>query len=147
MHGLTHQSKHKKNTIRSNELQYRQKSEEYATINGDKGNARFEVTIYHNNEVVMAKARGALIRGPHKQKLEKGDLVLILKDDGTTVGDKYYIIHKYSQEDVKRLRKAGELVQIKDKNDEEESTILFENEVADKKLEEVEVDDDFIANL
>lgn len=146
MHGHTHQSKHKKNTG-SNELQYRQDGEEYATINGDKGNARFEVTLYATNQVAMAKARGSIIRGPKKQRLEKGDLVLLQRDDNTTGSDKYFILLKYSQDEVKRLRKAGELTQIKEANQEDKVTVAFENDIIVKKQEEIEIDDDFIANL
>ncbi len=146
MHGHTHQSKHKKHTG-SNELQYRQDGEEYATINGDKGNARFEVTLYSTNQVVMAKARGALIHGPKKQRLEKGNLVLLQRDDNTTGTDKYFILLKYSDDDVKRLRKAGELTQIKEASQEEKVTVAFENDVIVKKQEEVEINADFIANL
>jgi hypothetical protein len=146
MHGHTHQSKHKKNT-NSKELQYRQQNEEYAIINGDKGNARFEVIIHATNQVVMAKARGSIIHGPKKQRLEKGDMVLLQRDESTSSGNKYYILLKYSQDDIKRLRKAGELTQIKEANEEEKVVIAFENDVIVKKQEEIEIDDDFIANL
>ena len=146
MHGHTHQSKHKKNTG-SNELQYRQEGEEYATINGDKGNARFEVTLYATNQIVMAKARGSLIRGHKKQRLVKGDMVLLQRDDSTTGTYKYFILIKYSTDEVKRLRKAGELTQIKEGNQEENVTVVFENDVIVKAAEEVQIDDDFIANI
>lgn len=146
MHGHTHKSKHQKHTG-SNELQYRQEGEEYAIVNGDKGNARFEVTLYATNQIAMAKARGTLTHGPKKQRLEKGDMVLLQRDDSTTSGDKYYILIKYSQDDVKRLRKAGELTQIKEASDEDKVTIAFENDVIVRKHEEVQIDDDFIANL
>jgi hypothetical protein len=146
MHGHTHKSKHNKNTS-SIELQYRQESEEYAIINGDKGNARFEVTLYATNQVVMAKARGSLIHGPKKQRLEKGAMVLLQHDDNTTGSDKYFILLKYSADEVKRLRKAGELTQIKEADQEEKVTIAFENDFIIKKHEEIQIDDDFIANL
>lgn len=146
MHGHTHKSKHNKNTGGSKDLQYRQEGEEYATVNGDKGTARFEVTLHTTNQVVMAKARGSICKGPKRQRLEKGDLVLLQQDDSTSTGDKYYIIHKYSPDDVKRLRKAGELVQVKEKTD-NQVAVVFENDVIEQKLDEIEIDDDFIANL
>lgn len=163
MHGHTHLSKHKKKTGNSRQLQYRQKGEEYAIINGDKGNARFEVTIHTTNQAVMAKARGALIKGPNKQRMVKGDMVLIQRDDTSTTsnkascsktlcktqgcacGEKYYIIHKFSEDDVKRLRKAGELAQLIEEK--EEVDIVFDDDIIDKKLDEIEIDDDFIANI
>jgi hypothetical protein len=145
MKGNTHQRKHTKNTG-SIELQYKQAGEEYAIINGDKGSARFEVTIYTTSQIAMAKARGALIHGPKKQRLVKGDMVLVQRDDTTTAGDKYFILLKYSPDEVKRLQKAGELVQIKE-SDDNDIKVAFENDVIDKKFEEVKIDDDFIANI
>jgi hypothetical protein len=147
MHGHTHQYKHKKNTSSNKELQYRQTGEEYAIINSDRGNSLFEVTLYATNQIVMAKARGSLIRGPRKQRLEKNNFVLLVQDDATSSGNKYYIIHKYSQDDVKRLRKAGELTQVKESEETDKITVAFENDVITKKHEEIEIDDDFISNI
>lgn len=147
MYGHTHQSKHKKNVGGSNELQYRQSGEEYATVNSNKGDARFEITIYSTNQVVIAKARGAISKGPKKQRIEKGDLVLVALDNSTSAGDKYYIIHKYSQDDVKRLRRAGELSQIKEAKEDDKIVVAFDNEVIAKKIEDIEIDDDFISNI
>jgi len=149
MPGNTHQPKHKKNTSSNKELHYRDASEgeEYGTINCDKGGARFEVTLQANNQVVMAKARGSIIRGPKKQRLEKGDLVLLQRDPTTTTTDKFYILIKYSQSDVKRLQKAGELTTIKDYDQDENVSIVFENDVITNKLEEIPIDEDFIANI
>lgn len=148
MHGHTHKSKNnRKNNTGSNELQYRSDNEEYATINGDKGNALFEVILFTTKQVVMAKARGSIIRGPKKQRLEKGDLVLIQRDPTTTTTDKFFILIKYSQNDVKRLQKAGELNIIKDYDQDENISIIFENDVITKTFEEIPIDDDFIANI
>lgn len=146
MHGRTHQSKHKKNTG-SIELQYRQEGEKYAFINCDKGNARFEVNLYGTNEITMAKARGSIIRGPRKQRINKGDLVLIQHDGSTTCEDKYYILFKYSQEDIKRLRKAGELTLIKETDEKDAVDIAFEDDVITKKQDEIVIDEDFIADI
>ena len=147
MHGRTHQSKHKKNTSSSKELHYRQDNEKYAVINCDKGNARFEVTIYGTNEISMAKARGSIISGPKRERLAKGDMVLLQHDGSTTSGDKYYILIKYSPDEVKRLRKAGELNEVKEANEIDKVLIAFENDVITKKQEELVIDDDFIAKL
>ena len=38
-------------------------------------------------------------------------------DKTTTDGDKYFIIHKYSSEDVKKLHKMGELAHFKLNNE------------------------------
>ena len=144
----THQKKHIKNTG-SHELIYRSEKagEHYAYVTNPKGDARFEVTNHSTNVQVLAKARGCLISGPKKKRIEKGNLVLI-QDDGTSNGDdKYYIIHVYSPDDIKRLRKAGELAQIKEEEDTDQVTVAFEGDCVVKKNEHVEIDDDFIANL
>jgi hypothetical protein len=163
MHGHTHLSKHKKRIGGPKELQYRIKGTEYAIVNSNKGD-RFEVTIHSTNQIVMAKPRNSLSKGPHKERIVKGDMVLIQRDETTTVSskancqkklckaqgcicsDKYYIIHKYSEDDVKRLRKAGELAQVLVEK-EKEDDIVFEDDIIDKKLDEIEIDDDFIANI
>ncbi len=146
----THQKKHNKNTSGSRELVYRNQDggEEYAVINAAKGDARFEVTIYSNNVVTVAKARGAIISGPKKQRIDRGDMVLI-QEDGSTSKDekKYFIIHKYSPDDVKRLRKAGELAQIKEIQAEAKTTVAFENDVIVSNKTEIEVDEDFIGDV
>ena len=64
----------------------------------------FEVKLIHNNALTIAKARGSLIKGPRKQRLLKDDYVLLQKDLSTDY-DKYFIIHKYSIDDVKKLKK------------------------------------------
>jgi translation initiation factor IF-1 len=118
--------------------------EHYATVGNPKGDGRFEVTMFENNILTIAKIRGALSRGPHKQKIVKEDVVIIQGNPGSTQ-DKYYIIHKYSPDDVRRLRKAGELAQIKENN--EEAVVIFDDDVVVNKQNEVDIDDDFISNI
>ena len=146
----THTKKHVKRNFKSTELIYRSENdcEEYARITDLAGDYRFRVTIISNNVTTLAKARGALISGPKKQRLERGNLVLIQMDDSTTNKEKYFIIHKYTPEDEKKLSKAGQLVQIV-KNDENDELInvLFESDVINKDNNEQKIDDDFIANL
>jgi hypothetical protein len=145
----THQKKHIKNTG-SCELIYRceKDGEHYAVVEAPTGDVRFKVTIHSTNVEAYAKACGSLIKGPKKKRIEKGNLVLLQKDGSNTGEDKYYIIHVYSQDDVKRLRKAGELAQIKEADDAEKVTVAFANEViCDKKYDQVEIDDDFISGI
>lgn len=144
----THQKKHIKNQG-TRELVYRNVAmkEFYAIINSNKGDARFEVTVVENNQTVMAKARGAIIKGPNKKRLEKGDMVLIQQDESNSSGDKYFILHKYTPDDVKQLRRSGELAQVREVEADETTTVAFENEVVAAKKEEIVIDDDFIANL
>jgi len=145
----THQKKHTKNTYGPRELIYRNEAddENYAIVNASKGDARFEITFYSNNVIAIAKVRGALISGPKKQRIEKGNLVLVQGDNSSTKGDKYFITHKYSDDDVKRLRKAGELAQIMEVGNEDKVTVAFESDVIIKKNKEIEVDESYIGNI
>jgi translation initiation factor IF-1 len=120
--------------------------EHYATVGLAKGDARFEVTLIENNIIAIAKTRGALSKGPSKQRICKDDIVIVQGNPGSTQ-DKYYIIHKYSPEDVRKLRKSGELAQIKEKIDNEECSIMFEDDVVENKQDEIIIDDDFISNI
>jgi hypothetical protein len=130
MSGKTHTKKHTKNTNhKDNKLQYKENDDEcYGTIICDKGHSLFEL-LNDKNEVVYAKARGSISRGPGKQRLAKGDLVLIQKDTATTSKDKYFILIKYLPHEVKRLRKAGELNNAMNADD---SNITFEEEDEDE---------------
>jgi translation initiation factor IF-1 len=139
----THQKKHIKHFRGSSELILCANDNEfYAQVNKNVGDARFEIRILINNYTIIAKARGALIKGPGKKRILKDDYVLVQQAD-----DKYYIMHKYSNEDVKKLSKLGELKTWNSHKDENVSfDISFEDE---EKLEEIseEVDDEFIAKI
>lgn len=149
MSGHTHQKKHTKNTG-STELLYKEEGEEYAIILAEKGSANFEIEIISTSQTIIAKARGALISGPKRQKISKGDYVLIQRDDGTTTCEKYYITHKYSLDHVKQLKKAGHFAKLniaKTEVDKSEVVVAFESEIVVKAQDEPQVDDSFIADL
>lgn len=146
MKGHTHKTKHSKRTG-FNELQYSTENELYGTINCDLGNATFEVTIHNTNKIIQAKACGAIIKGPKKQRLSKGDIILIQPDSSTTSKEKYFIIYKYSPDDVRHLRSEGHLTQIKEICDKNKPIVAFENDVIKNVENELEIDDDFIAGI
>jgi len=131
----THQKKHNK-SFTPKELIYRNpKTQFYATVNKSLGDARFEVIITENNDSVIAKARGRLTGSWHKQRIEKFDLVLIDKDESTSSTKKYFIIHKYTSDEAKQLKKAGELSHIKE-IEETKSDIVFDSDVVERKTDE-----------
>ena len=141
----THQKKHIKNTG-TKELVIKNNDEEYAEVLNAKGDARFEVKIISNSFTVIAKIRGALIKGPNKQKIEKGSIVL-LQRDMATYDEKYYIIHKYTKDNIKSLKKSGELatyILVEEKTD---NNVVFDDDVENKQLEQLEFDDEFISNI
>jgi initiation factor 1A len=136
--------KKKNNTKKDIIFRSEKEDEHYAIVGNAKGDARFEVTLIENNILTIAKTRGALSKGPHKQRISKDDVVIVQGNPGSTQ-DKYYIIHKYSPDDVRKLRKAGELAQIKEKT--EDCTVVFEDDYVANKQDEVIIDDDFIADI
>ena len=143
----THQKKHIKRVALNKELQIKQNdSEQYGEIVGEKGDLRFEIKLIKNNALTIAKARKAITSGPRKTRLIKGDIVLLQLDETTTGRDKYFIIHKYSQDDVKQLKKAGELSVIVSEL-EEQTTVAFEEEAINQAQNIIEIDDAFIADL
>ena len=142
----THQKKHTKNTGGSKELVIKTDSEEYGEILNAKGDARFEVKLISNGFTVIAKTRGALIKGPNKQRIDKGSVVLLQKDM-STYEEKYYIIHKYTKDNVKSLKKSGELATYVLAEEDDNNNVVFEDDVENKNLEIVDFDDDFIAGI
>ena len=142
----THQKKHIKNTGGTKELVIKNKDEEYAELLNAKGDARFEVKLISNGFTVIAKIRGALIKGPNKQKIEKGSIVL-LQRDMATYDEKYYIIHKYTKDNIKSLKKSGELATYTLVEEETDNNVVFDDDVENKQLEQLEFDDEFISNI
>ena len=129
------------------ELIFKDKSQEYAVILAPVGEYRFEVQML-NGEKVKAKLAGNLIKGPNKTFVQKCDNVLIGKDINDTEKDKWYIQHKYSADDWKKLGKQGELKVVKTKEDTNVggTAIIMEGE-AEQETKEVDLDDDFIDNI
>jgi initiation factor 1A len=149
----THQKKHIKNTNTVKELLLCCKSdgETYGQIISAKGDSRFEVKIIENNIITIAKIRGDLTKGPKKQRINKDDYILLQKDLSTN-DEKYYIIHKYSADDVKKLKKSRELATFNndyddDEEDDDNPKVFFEGDILSNKLDEIEINDDFIANI
>jgi translation initiation factor IF-1 len=145
----THQKKHVQKSKFNKELRFRQEKEgeEYGTIIGEKGDARFECKLL-DGSIVIAKAKGTLSRGPKKERLVLDDFVLLQLDSCTSI-KKYYLVHKYSPDDKKSLKKMGELAQFIDKNDKQED-VIFEVEddtTGNAEVDNIVIDDDFIANI
>jgi translation initiation factor IF-1 len=146
MASLTHKKKHiKKKKTNDFILKIENENQEYGQIIGPKGNTRFEVKLIKNNEIFNVKLRGTLSKGPNKQRIEKKDIVLLHPDNSTTDNDKYFIIHKYSNDDIKRLQKMGELAQIN--LDDNDPIIMYEDDILQKKIDEIKIDDNFIDNI
>jgi hypothetical protein len=143
----THQKKHTKRTGHTKELQLKLDGEEYGEIMNEKGDLRFEVKLIINNSLTIAKARRAIAFGPNKSRITKGDTVLLQIDDSTTSKDRYYIIHKYSSDETKQLKKMGQLVTIVKQEETVTNTVAFEEDANTVTNNTLLVDDDFIADI
>ena len=81
-------------------------SEEYAQVVSAKGNGRFELKCCDGGVI-----RLGIIRGKMRKRVwvNRSDLVLICKWEDMTDDTKCSIIHKYSEDEARRLLKEGEL--------------------------------------
>jgi len=102
----THLKKH--NRSRKNEFTpATEENEEYATIVSARGDSRFIAEIVRTGKQISVTAPGKLKKGPNKQRIKVGDTVLIQEGPVT------YILAKYSDEEVRKLNKMGELITMK----------------------------------
>lgn len=142
----THQKKHMQ--VRgTKELIFRdeKEGEEYAEVLKSVGDCRFDCKFL-NGETTKAKLAGVLIKGPKKQRVVPGDHVLLARSEATTEKDNYYIIHKYSSDDYKKLAKNGEFVQV-NTNQDGGTNVVMAGEATSKAVNEADVTDDFIDNI
>ena len=142
----THQKKHMQ-TRGTKELVFRdqKEGEEYAEVLKASGDCRFECTLL-NGEKVTAKLTGVLIKGPKKQRVVAGDFVLLQLSGATTEKNTYYIIHKYSPDDKKKLAKNGELTMVSN-NTEGGTNVVMAGDANTQTIADADVTDDFIDNI
>lgn len=141
----THQKKHIKN-IGKRELPIRDSElgESYATVGDALGDARWKVKLVDGREAI-ASARGAIKSGKNKQRITKGDIVLV-----QTSLDLTTILHRYTPDEAKKLRKIGEVLQMVEQNETGATDIQFDDEdeeEANQSNSKVEIDDNFLDNL
>jgi len=115
---------------KSREVPYRDlDGQTYALVTAMLGNGRLTARCEDTIER-MCKIRGSMRRS---EWISVGDVILVsLREFQTSKAD---VLHRYPHEDVRRLRKMGELVAIKfaDQRDEvdEEDIVVFEDEDED----------------
>ena len=83
-----------------------EEGQEYAQVVNPKGNGRFELKCCDGG-----KTRLGLICGKMRKRVwvNRSDLVLICKWTDMTDDEKCSIVHKYSEDEARRLLKEGEL--------------------------------------
>jgi len=110
------------------------------------------------------KERLGVVCGQMRKRvwINRSDLVLIAKWEGMTNDDKCSIVHKYSESDIRQLRKEGELPDnfktnlddfdeiddsvdpfagISDSDDSDDSDDETENESEEETLKEIDIND------
>ena len=92
----------KKNLLKKDEDEL----QEYAQVIGAKGNGRFELKCCDGG-----KERLGIVCGKMRKRvwINRGDLVLFCKWEDMSDDSKCSIVHKYSEDEARRLLKEGEL--------------------------------------
>ena len=145
--GKDSKSKSNRGTNRSSsELRLRDPdaNESYAEVISALGFSSFSVQILNGTQET-AKLKGSMTRGRGFEKVNKNDWVLVFKDPSTTSKEKYYIIHKYSDNEKKNLEKLGELKSVCEV--EETSNFRFASQVIEEDTNKKEIDDSFIDDI
>ena len=143
-HGHTHISRKDNKTIKSYEFLTKNNSlnQEYGQISKCLGDCRFLVKQFKKdeNEVISTLPR-RFKKGPRRIRIDEGHTVLIQPMSEKT----WEIIYVYSDIDLKRLRREGEI----EENQQKSSNILFEDEDdnADVSIDENDgiVDEDLVS--
>ena len=83
-----------------------EEAQEYAQVINPKGNGRFELLCCDGGKERLGTVCGQMRK---RVWVNRSDLVLISKWEGMTDDTKCSIIHKYSEDEARRLQKEGEL--------------------------------------
>jgi hypothetical protein len=128
--GNTHKKKHTQISGSARSLPYKSEKDglSYAITGLPRGDCMFDITLVETAKKTWGSIAGSLVRGPNKKRIFGGMYVLVQKDSSSTGKDKYFIVHAYSDDDVRRLRKEGELAPLTD-------DAVFEEVVIDSKFD------------
>ena len=122
-------------------------SQEYAQVVNPKGNGRFEVLCFDGGKTRMGTICGTMRK---RVWVNRSDVVLISLWEGMTDDTKCSIIHKYTEDEAKRLQKEGELPENfklnldEFENEDEEDNGFMMEQPSDESSSEEEVDLDEI---
>jgi len=100
----------------------KQGDEAYARAHLPAGNGQYRVILTETGEQVTARIK---IRGNYKTgktNLITGGRLLLVQPDPSSTKRKWFIIYVYSEDNIKFLRKSGEVVDVKEK---EVSNVVF----------------------
>ena len=123
-------------------------AQEYAQVINPKGNGRFELLCCDGGKERLGTVCGQMRK---RVWVNRSDLVLISKWEGMTDDTKCSIIHKYSEDEARRLHKEGELpdnfkfnLDEFDVEDDEDSGFIMEQPSGSESESEEEIDLDEI---
>lgn len=130
--GGNKRKKGKKQTMEARELQYKGEMEEYGQVIRMLGDARLEI------QCIDGVKRIGHIRGTMRKRkwIANGDVVLVSLREYEN--EKCDVIDKYNEDEVRKLKKAGEIPESinlpeqedKHKNEDNGDNIVFEEEEA-----------------
>ena len=135
----------KKNHSVERQLIYKdpKESQEYAKVTKVNGNRRFSLTCFDGID------RLGICAGNIKKRvwINNGDIVLICKWEFQTDDSKCHIIHKYEEDEVKRLQSEGQFpgsIQIGEENgyDDLDNNFTFSTDISDE--EDIPVKEDLV---
>jgi len=92
---------------------------------------RFSVNTIDEVKYIVP-IQGSIAKGPRRVIVKRGDYVLLDKLEGVS-GDKYYINHVYTKDDVRELTKKGYLEKKVKKADEVSGDRIFIGSKVDEK--------------
>jgi len=125
----------------------KQGDEAYARAHLPAGNGQYRVILTETGEQVTARIK---IRGNYKTgktNLITGGRLLLVQPDPSSTKRKWFIIYVYSEDNIKFLRKSGEVIDVKEK---EISNVVFVDESApavSNQESDDEDDQDFIDDI
>ena len=110
MFGLTHQKRHNKNKHDTKQLQlvFPKDDEEYALVIKVAA-PHSTIQLINKNEERQASIKGSLKKGKNN-KIFNGDIVIAQPNIGKD--QPYIITHKYSSDEVRELKKQGEIKEL-----------------------------------
>lgn len=110
MFGLTHQKRHEKNKrdIKPSQFRFPKDDEEYALVT-KVGAPHCTIQLINTNEEKQASIKGSLKKGKNN-RIFNGDIVIAQPNIGKD--QPYIIIHKYQPDEVRELKKQGEIKEL-----------------------------------
>lgn len=111
MFGLTHLKRHNKNNKRDitpSQFRFPQDEEVYALVT-KVGAPHSTIQLINTNEEKQASIKGSLKKGKNN-RIFNGDIVIAQPNIGKD--QPYIIIHKYQSDEVRELKKQGEIKEL-----------------------------------